>query len=117
MPLPVLPALFKELAIERRKAKRSQQEIADTLGVRVETVERWEKQTSLPLRKSEGAPGADLARPHALPALEGCPSSGETGKENLRSNPQAAYEETELGCETSETPAASSANALASSAK
>lgn len=62
MPLPVIPALFKEMADARRKAGKSRAEIAAACGVGERTVERWENLEHLPLRAKEDDPGGDLAR-------------------------------------------------------
>lgn len=62
MPLPVIPALFKELAEERRRKKVPRSAVAAKCGVGEQTVERWESLTHLPLRAKESDPGGDLAR-------------------------------------------------------
>jgi transcriptional regulator with XRE-family HTH domain len=62
MPLPVIPALFKELADERVRQGVSQREVAELCGVGERTVERWERLENLPLRARASDPGGDLAR-------------------------------------------------------
>jgi hypothetical protein len=62
MPLPVIPALFKEMAEQRRKKKVPRSAVAERCRVTEQTVERWESLTHLPLRAKEADPGGDLAR-------------------------------------------------------
>lgn len=62
MPLPVIPALFKELADERRRKGAPRSAVAEKCGVTEQTVERWELLANLPLRAKTVDPGGDLAR-------------------------------------------------------
>jgi len=62
MPLPVIPALFKEMADVRRKTGKPRSAVAENCGVGEQTVERWERLKHLPLRAGEQDPGGDLAR-------------------------------------------------------
>ncbi len=62
MPLPVIPALFKEMADARRKEGGTRAAVAEKCGVTETTVERWENLKHLPLRTGEQDPGGDLAR-------------------------------------------------------
>lgn len=62
MPLPVIPALFQQLAQAREEAGATQQQVADACAVKLRTVERWEALENLPLRANKQDPGGDLAR-------------------------------------------------------
>lgn len=62
MALPVLPALFKEMAKQRTDKGRTRKEVALACEVEERTVERWENLKSLPVRAKEDDPGGDLAR-------------------------------------------------------
>lgn len=72
MPLPVLPALFRELATQRESKKISQREFGERAGFSEEQINRWERLRNLPLKPNKpneptyegdpGDPGGDLAR-------------------------------------------------------
>jgi transcriptional regulator with XRE-family HTH domain len=62
MALPVLPALFKEMAKQRTEKGRTRKEVALACEVDERTVERWENGKNLPVRAKEDDPGGDLAR-------------------------------------------------------
>jgi hypothetical protein len=62
MVLPVIPALFKEMAAQRQKSGRPQGDVAKALKRHPRTIERWENLENLPMRANEDDPGGDLAR-------------------------------------------------------
>lgn len=62
MPLPVIPALFRELAAERERLKVSRKKFAERTGHSERTIERWEQLEHLPLKADGDDVGGDLAR-------------------------------------------------------
>jgi transcriptional regulator with XRE-family HTH domain len=64
MPLPVIPALFRELSEERRRSGLSQEELAERTGYSTRTIERWEQLKNLPMKpgKNPEDPGGGLAK-------------------------------------------------------
>jgi hypothetical protein len=62
MPLPVIPALFKEMAHQRKTKNKTLGEVATAVKRSKRTIERWEKTRSLPLKQNDEDPGGDVAR-------------------------------------------------------